>query len=625
MSGIYGFVLKNNAHKVRKNDISRHMAHELEFRGDLNDQINPDEDVVLGVRHFSSAKQKPFFSDSSCTVVVEGELYNKKQLIEELHLDTDVCDGEIVSIAYQKFGLNFAQAFNGAFSIGIYDKANRQFVLVRDHVGSKSLYYSQNNHGIFFATTIKALLKTTLIDRKLSINGIHSYFSSTAVAPPDTMFLDIRSLRPGTAIVLAESTPAREHTYWKIKDIQEDYDRSLNDFAEETREIIIDAVRLRSDLGGNYGSIVSGGVDSSVVTALLASNRNNQEMLSAFSIVFDEKPYSDAPLQDIMYETFNLKPCSEVITANDYWDILNKSVGHMDSPINDDAMVGMSRVFTLAHTKGCTALFEGEAADELFFTGHVHAERKFQQLLSIPYWLRKLLIAPVFSHTVLGTGIDKKVWRLIFRLGLSDTERRLLVLPSFYRLPRHIIRKELLNSDYDPLATARGYLLETKLNDPLNIYYYGLLKNFLPDDLLVKNERVAAANQISNRTPFIDYRLVELALKIPEKFKVRKPTGNDDGTKMVYKKAVEGIIPDKILHRKKSRGFSIPSSEWYRNQLKDEVHDLLFSSNALHREYLDFEYIKEIYQKHQIDVSSYHYLITSLVIFEIWLQKYARL
>jgi len=235
-----------------------------------------------------------------------------------------------------------------------------------------------------------------------------------------------------------------------------------------------------------------------------------------------------------------------------------------------------------------------------------------------------LLISPIFSHTVLGTGLDKKIWRLLFRLGLSDTERRLLVLPSFYRAPRHIIRKELLNRYYDPLATARGYLLETKLNDPLNIYYYGLLKNFLPDDLLVKNERVAAANQISNRTPFIDYRLVELALKIPEKFKVRKPTDNDDGTKMVYKKAVEGVIPDKILHRKKSRGFSIPSSEWYRNQLKGEVHDLLFNPNALYREYLDFDYVKEIYQKHQTDVSAYHYLMTSLVIFEIWLQKYAQ-
>ncbi len=562
-----------------------------------------------------------FFLDSSCSVVFEGEIYNKSQLIEELALHKNSGEGEIVSSAFKKYGDDFARGINGVFVVALYDKEKKHVVLARDHVGSRSLYYSRNKQGVFFATTIKSLLKTGMVDRRLSVNSIQSYFSSTAISPPDTMFSEIFCLRPGTSVSVSINGELREHTYWNIRDIQEDYGRSLDDFSSEVRELITDAVKLRSQVGGRYGSIVSGGVDSSVVTSLLTRNLDRSEKLPVFSIVFDEKPYSDEYLQKIMYNSFSLDPYSAVITAREYWDILSNAVDSQDCPVNDDAVVGMYRVFNLARSKGCSALFEGEAADELFFTGHVHAERKFQKFLGIPYGLRKLIFSSLFNHTVLGTGLDKKIWRLLFRLGLSDTDRRLLVLPSFYRTSRSIIREELSRSDFDPLATARGYLLETNLKDPLNIYYYGLLKNFLPDDLLFKNERAASANQINNRTPFIDYRLVELAFKIPQKFKVRKPTENDDGTKIVYKKAMEGIIPDEILKRKKSRGFSIPSSGWYRDQLKDNVHDLLFGRDAQYTKYLDSSYVKEIYNHHQNNIDGYDWIMTSLVIFEIWLRK----
>jgi asparagine synthase (glutamine-hydrolysing) len=623
MSAIYGCSI-DGAHVALQESICGSMSQELVFRGSLVEQEDCAENCTLGARHFTHECLSPLFSNGFCSVVMEGELYNKRQLLDEFNLADNSGDGEIIAAAYRKHGIDFANGLNGIFAIAIYDKASHQLVLIRDHVGSRSLFYSKNKNGLFFATTIKALLSTGLIDRQISITSIQSYFSSTSIAPPDTMFSAIRCLRPGTAIVLSENAAPHEYSYWKIKDIQEDYSRSLSDFSEEVRAVILDAVRLRGGLGGEYGSIVSGGVDSSVVTAILANSADKHKMLPVFSIVFDEKPYSDAALQKIMYDSFNLQPFSAVITSKDYWNILRTSVSRLDCPVNDDAMVGMYRVFDLARTTGCTALFEGEAADELFFTNHVHAERKFQQFLAIPYPLRKLLLAPFFSHTVVGAGLDKKIRRLLFRLGLSDTERRLLVLPSFYRTAHPIVRKELVNKDFDPLATARGYLQETSLQDPLNIYYYGLLKNFLPDDLLFKNERVASANQISNRTPFIDYRLVELALKIPAHFKVTQPTIDDDGTKIVYKKAVKGIIPDEILNRKKTRGFSIPSSTWYLDQLKDEVSDLLFSKNALHREFLDDSYVKEIHLKHRADVSAYHYLMTSLVIFELWLQEYMK-
>lgn len=620
MSAIFGLIMQQG-NAERREEAAAKMSTALTFRGDLVTSFTTSDVAVLGARHFEDEKVQFGFSNGAFTVVFEGEIYNRNQLTIDLQLDKDTLTSEVILASYVKYGLDFAKRINGIFSIALYDAEKQQLILARDHVGSHSLYYAKNIHGFIFATTTRALLQSGLVEPELSPYGIHSYFSSSAISPPDTMFSKISCLRPGTSISITGQGDVREHTYWRINEYEEDTARSLDDFAGELREILVDAIEIRSRAGRSYGSIVSGGVDTSVVTAVLARNWNGTVKLPVFSIDFAEQKYSDAALQQVMYASFNLKPTSAVISARQYWDFLREACANFDSPVNDDAAVGMYRVFQLARSVGCPVVFEGEAADELFFTGHVHSERSFQKYLKVPYGIRKNLIGSVFSHNTIGGGFGNKALRLLFKMGLSDTERRLLVLPSFYRTKRPICREQFNLGGRDPLETARGYLMETQLKDPLNIYYYGLIKNFLPDVLLYKNERMAAANQVTNRTPFIDYRLVELALKIPEKFKVRKPDATDDGTKIVYKKAIEGIIPETIRTRKKTRGFSIPSSDWYRNELKDEVQDLLFGRNALHPEYLDSSYVSEITEMHKKKVAGTDMLFNSILVFEMWLRE----
>lgn len=620
MSAIFG-LLMHQGNTERREETVATMSASLKFRGDLVTSFTTGDSALLGANYFEDEKVQCGFSNGDFTVVFEGEIYNTNQLILELQLDKDTQASEVILASYIKYGLDFAKKINGVFSIALYDAGKQQLILTRDHVGSHSLYYAKNVHGFFFATTTRALLQSGLVEPELSIYGIHSYFSSTAISPPDTIFSKIYCLRPGTSLSISAHGDVREHTYWRINELEEDTVRSLDDFASELRELLINAIEIRAQAGRSFGSIVSGGVDSSVVTAVLAQNWEKDVKLPVFSIFFEDQAYSDAALQQIMYDSFNLKPNSAIISARQYWDILREACAHLDCPVNDDAAVGMYRVFQLARSVGCRVLFEGEAADELFFTGHVHSERSFQKYLKIPYSARKNLIGSVFSHNTIGGGIGNRALRLLFKMGLSDTERRLLVLPSFYRNNRPIYRAPFDLGGRDPLETARGYLMETQLKDPLNIYYYGLIKNFLPDVLLYKNERMAAANQVTNRTPFIDYKLVELALKIPEKFKVRKPDANGDGTKIVYKKAIKGIIPETIRTRKKTRGFSIPSSDWYRNELKDDVQDLLFGQNALHPEYLDSNYVAEINEMHKKKFAGIDMLFNSILVFEMWLRE----
>ena len=232
-----------------------------------------------------------------------------------------------------------------------------------------------------------------------------------------------------------------------------------------------------------------------------------------------------------------------------------------------------------------------------------------------------MLLQPFFGISPIGGGFVNKVRRQLFRLGLSDTERRLLVLPSFYHSGLSIL-KNVTRAEAPPLDRARQYLEKTRLQDPLNIYYYGLLKVFLPDDLLYKNERMASANGIINRTPFIDYRLVELAFKIPEKMKVKPPTRDDDGTKLVYKKAAQGLIPNAILNRKKGHGFSIPSSEWYRGVLRDQVNDCFRPANSQLYDFLEPRTVQFVKRQHENNTPGYGILFNSLVMLGMWLQQH---
>jgi len=495
--------------------------------------------------------------------------------------------------------------------------------MVRDHLGSHSLFYTRNNGSLFWATTLQCLLSTGGIERELSLPALDTYFSSTSICPPATIFKNIFCLRPGSIVSYANGAFS-DDDYWSIKAIQEDYGRGMDDFAEEVRELILDAINIRANLGGDYGSLLSGGVDTGIITATLAGQqKNSASQLPVFSIAFKEKSYSDAPLQKIMRDRYNLAPHTITLGPDEFADSLQKAVTHLDSPVNDVAFVGMYKAFEMARQAGCSAIFDGEAADEIFYTGHAHAEREFQRYVAVPFWLRNPLFGKTIKSMPIGDSLWKKGLRLLFRLGLPDNERRLIGLPSFYKHATPILLQQHA-PHADPLAMGKKYLAETSLNDPLNIYYYGLLKTFLPDDLLFKNERMASAHGITNRTPFIDYRLIELGYKIPQSLKLKAPTATDDGTKLVYKKAIDGLLPDEILYRKKTRGFSQPASVWYRNELRDFLHDALFSQSSLCQEYVNMDYVRTLYSEHVDEKATFDYLLSSVLIFELWLRAFLK-
>ena len=620
MGGIFGFVGNLGD---RNADILENMAKAMDYRGAKVKVCSVplfNGGVVVypwevGTRVISTL-------DHSVIALCEGEVYNFKELAYNLgvHPGSDFAVGfDLIPKLYVKYGKDFVRHVNGVFCIALWDRRNGQLVLARDHLGSHSIFYVHTKDAFFFSSTITAFFSTGFVEQVIEPASLDRYLASLSISPPDTMFKAVKAVRPGY-VLIGNGTVMEEYDYWRLGEIMEDYKKSEDKFATELRKLFEDAVKIRAESGGKLGTLVSGGVDTSAVASVLT---NSGFKVAGFSIAFKEKDFSDAPLQKILYSRLGLERHQLLLGPKEFAAALTDGVRFLDSPVNDAAFAGMLHVLRAARESGCTIVFEGEGSDEIFCTGHSRGELGIQRFLFLPFAIRRLLLGPFRRLCSESNDPYAKGIRFLARIGMSDLERRCTWIPSFsWRT-----RKQLLGLAYDSNQTweiARQYYQQCRLKDTINVYQYGLTKLFLPDDLLFKNERMASAAGLINRTPFIDYRLVEKAFEVPAKFKLRLPSKDSDGTKLIFKKAMRGIVPDEILNRKKTRGFSQPTAVWYRDELRDFVHDIIFSPRARMYNWLDKQTVGQIYKDFTSGRGINDYFINSLVILELWMQKHLR-
>ncbi len=563
------------------------------------------------------------FQMNGCVAVYEGEIYNISDLYDRFfpeHKSMQQQD-ELAAIVllYKKFSLDFPKYLNGVFTIALWDTEIQKLFLCRDHVGSHSLFYSITSHGVFFSSTINSLLATGVVSSEISVSAVNQYFASKALSPPSTMYKAVLAVRAAHVISI-DGKNVDEHDYWKLHEIDVDDTIKTNDYVDQLRHTIFNAIDIRATYSYPYGTVVSGGLDTGIVTATLARKQQGNR-LDAFSVAFAERSFSDDPLQQLMVQKFSLNHHQAVLGPDEFSRILGDSVRHLDSPVNDIAFVGMAKVFELARQKGYRVIFEGEGPDEIFPAGNTHGERQLSKFLLIPFVMRRKLLGAFFHTMPLGDSLFAKAARMLTRIAMDDEERCLTWRTYFH----NNLRKQLLSQDWyedaDPYVHQRPYIAECKNSDPINRYQFGLIKTFLTDNLLFKDERMAASQGIINRVPLIDYRLVELALKIPSFLQISKPDETKDGIKQLYKNALHGYIPRQILEHKKIRGFSHPTSEWFKGELKDYVMDILLGETARKRGIVNPKYVERLVAEHIAGKANYDYPLNSLLVFELWMQK----
>ena len=533
----------------------------------------------LSIIDLSEVAGQPMSSqDGSLQLVFNGEIYNHAEIRKELEYlgeyqwKTNHSDTEVVLHAFAHWGIDCLHKFRGMFAIGIWDEKKQQLWLIRDRMGVKPLYYSIHSGRINFASEIKALLKDPQQKRAVNEQALFHYLSFLTTPAPDTLFEGIKKLPCGSWLRIDADGTITEQQYWDVLDFSApDPGLSENDTAAKILQELRISVKLRKVSDVPVGVFLSGGIDSSTNAALFSGG--DGERVKTFSIGYngsydsnpDELVYAKR-VADGVHADYHEK----VLTVDDLINFLPEMVRLQDEPIADPVCFPIYFVSKLARDNGVMVCQVGEGADELFwgYPGWKTALR-LQQLNDwpVPNCLKKIGLATMrcfgkdlsFPYEWLRRGALKQS---IFWGGAEAfTETHKLRLLS----PR--LRQKLAgSSSWDAINPIRQRF-ETKAKDKSNLNWmtYLDLNLRLPELLLMRVDKMSMGVSLEARVPFLDHKLVELAMSISQEMKTRGGT-----LKYILKKAVRGLIPDEIIDRPK-QGFGVPIHEWFLDKLGAEI------------------------------------------------------
>jgi asparagine synthase (glutamine-hydrolysing) len=632
---VCGFVgvLHLNKMPVSSDQIST-MSDMIRHRGPDDNGLFLDHNLGLGFRRLSiidleSGHQPMSTIDGRFTIIYNGEIYNYIELRRALtelgyHFKTH-SDTEVLLTAFVHYGKECLSYLNGMFSFAIWDREKRELFIGRDRLGIKPFYYYYDNVRFVFASEIKAIISDRSIPREPNYEAIADYLSYSYVSDHKTFFKNIYKLMPGHCGAISEQSGLHIEEYWDL-DFNEQILKTEQEIADELKFFLSDAVNihLRSDV--KVGCHLSGGLDSSTVTCLAARKSNQQ--IKTFSGKFAEDKFYDETKYAKMVAAAAGTEYLEIIPSIEFFiENLHKIVWHMDEPVVGPGIIPQFSVCQLAsqHVK---VVLGGQGGDEIFggypryFLAYDVAmklhdtNKKNGQGVPIKKNIINILNYKInfVKNYAKKHGIAYTI-RKIFRKIQQDTVK----VKSFeeawqsYCTSMDLSHPVISNSfrsrlgTYDPAETFLRYIRKGKSADILNQMLYHDTKAYLPG-LLQVEDRTSMAVSIESRVPILDYRVVELAAKIPTEIKLQ---GLEP--KYIFKKAMKGIIPDAILQRKDKKGFPTPIQMWFKEK-PQFLRSILMDQSASSRGLFDQKEIEKLLESR--DDNSW--MIWSLLNVELW-------
>lgn len=587
MCGIFGYSGINSS--LLSLQQVQTMGEVINYRGPDGCGIYYDKDdaIALGNQRLAildlAHGQQPFVSDDENIIVVQnGEIFNHVELAQELNKDgyrcKTHCDTEVILRLYERDGISGISKLNGMFAIAIYDKNEGALYLVRDRAGEKPLYYSHDEQFFLFASEIKSLLKIKK-DKALHPDALNQFMAFNYVPPPLTMFKDIYHVMPGHWIKIA-GNKVEQHCWWDLSSVCTEVKKE-EEWIEQFNYILNDAVdiRLRADVP--FGAFLSGGVDSSTVVGLMS--RHLDSPVKTFCIGFDDPKYDESPFALSAAKRFKTDHTMHKVAANliELWPM---ATYHCDQPHGDVSFLPTYKVAELAaeHVK---MVLTGDGADELF-AGYDKYKNFFSR----------------------NKNITDQAFRTLYLDNIS-----LFNLDSRKQLFSDNIQVQMdsldVHSVLEPLyQKAQGM-------DLINQALYIDTMLLLPGNNLVKPDRMGMAVSIENRSPFLDYRMIEMAFSMPGELKLK-----NGETKYLYKKAVAPLIGKELTYRKKQM-FTVPVGDWFKTRLADLCDDLLKSEKTIARGIFNYDYVSQLLDNHRADRQNNTREIRALMAVEIWFRE----
>ncbi len=561
-------------------DLAERACERMRHRGPDDRGWFESQGMLVGNQRLSildlTGGRQPMFSDDQQIVVVQnGEIYNFKELAQGLNCKTN-CDTEVILRLYERDGEAFVKQLNGMFAIAILDLRKQTLLLYRDRVGQKPLYLYDDGSRLLFASEMKSLFAMG-VKAEMNWEGLDAYLTYNFVPPPITLYKKIMHLMPGHMLkVSPQGTEQRR--WWNLANSPVE-SRTEESWCEEIIETLREAIQIRLRADVPLGAFLSGGIDSSSVVSLMSQELPHP--VKTFCIGFDDPRFDESHYAQELADLFQTEHTCDVVSPNltSSWPL---TLYHNDQPHGDVSFMPTYRVSQLAR-KAVKVVLTGDGGDELFAGYDVHRNFFANQDLTLPR-----------EH------IESAYINAISLLQPSDKQK----------LYSSSARQQLAGGDASRFA--RSHLQEFRHLDPINQALALDTRLLLPGNNLVKPDKMAMAVSLEPRAPYLDYRMVDLAFRIPGSLKLRNGV-----TKSILKKACGSILPEKIIYRKKQM-FTVPIGEWFKSELSPFVNEVLLSDRSLERRIFQPERVREIIREHQTEKVNHTRTIRALLALELW-------
>jgi asparagine synthase (glutamine-hydrolysing) len=611
MCGFVGFAdAKQDIDKVKTiNDMMDTIIH----RGPDSGDFFTDDRVTLGFRRLSiidlsnEGSQPMFNEDKSIVMVFNGEIYNYQEIREDLmkkgHLFKSDSDSEVIIHGYEEYGVDLLQKVRGMFAFAIWDMNTETMMLARDFFGIKPLYYTQNttDNSLIFGSEIKSFLKQPAFKKELNKDALKPYLTFQYSVMDETFFKGVYKLKPGHYMIYKDGQ-MDINRYWDI-----DYDEkenSLDYYKRKINETMRESVAYHKISDVKVGSFLSGGVDSSYITALLMPNKTFSVGFQDYEGIFNETNLA-GELSDIL----KIENYKELVNADQCFEILPTIQYHMDEPQSNLSSVPLYFLAELA-SKHVTVVLSGEGADEIF-GGYVWYQKSanLEKYEKIPYGIRN-------SIATLSKALPQnKVTNFLVKGGQPIEEKFIGQAKVFEESDAlNVLKDEYKNGPSVADITKQVYKRVQGKDDITKMQYLDL-NLWLPGDILLKADKMSMAHSIELRVPFLDKEVMAMASEIPGNLRV-----NDIDTKYALRQASKEVLPEAWANREKV-GFPVPIRHWLKEEKYYNLVKEMFTSDIA-KEFFNTDELVRYLDEHYTGKHIYHRYIWTVYVFLVWYKKF---
>ena len=642
MCGFAGFI---DTKSFSENILYR-MTEVLNHRGPDDRGIWINKDIGIGFAHtrlaildVSQAGKQPMESRSGRYVIIfNGEIYNHLELRKEVEYKNNLqknnwvgySDTETLLAAIETWGIEVTlKKLNGMFAFAIYDKKNQNLILARDRIGEKPLYYGWQNNTFLFASELKAIKEHPNFDNEINENIIPLYLKYNYIPEPYSIYKNIYKLKPGSFITILcnnKSKNIEEKDYWSL--INNSYSNNISKITDREAinefEILIQNSVSKQKLSDvPIGSFLSGGIDSSLITAIMQSQSRNP--INTFTIGFNDKNYDESYYANKIAKYLGTNHNQWIVEPTDVFSMIPSLSEIYDEPFADSSQIPTYLVSKFAKKK-VTVCLSGDAGDELFGGYNRYI------------WLSKIHSIPIYIRNILSFSINRlspTIWNKILNSFNPITPKKFKINMPGDRLHKlgNLLKTSSYEDTYNNFISTwnnpKDVLINNKLLTGSESYWkdFDFIKdhkmrmmildilNYLPNDILCKLDRAAMSNSLETRVPFLDINVINFSMNLPLNMKIRNNKG-----KWIVRKLLNKYVPKKLFDRPKM-GFGIPIDNWLRHDLKEWASDLINQKNGINHDYFDRNTIKMMWNEHLSGKNNWQYHLWNILSFDSWYIK----